>query len=155
MNLKEMENERNAERTSLPQFCRSIHKACPALRKEHENKICTDSVVGKTRTENRKVIVRSSYFLHKQVKKDDLENKQEKLVVENDAAIDMSENAGLQSAHFENSYLKGTTIKRKTSLNDSVHIVGSSFLCLLVPSVYSFGGVGLRSSGTFLIFNFL
>ncbi|KAK9227573.1 hypothetical protein WN943_012626 [Citrus x changshan-huyou] len=118
---REMENERNAEHTSLPQFCRSIGKPCPALRKEHENKNCTDSVVGKGRTENRKVIVRSSYFLHKQVNKDDQENKQEKLVVENDAAIDMSENTGLQSAHFDYSYLKGTAIKRKTSLIDSVH----------------------------------
>ncbi|KAH9749232.1 exonuclease 1 [Citrus sinensis] len=118
---REMENERNAEHTSLPQFCRSIRKPCPALRKEHENKNCTDSVVGKGRTENRKVIVRSSYFLHKQVNKDDQENKQEKLVVENDAAIDMSENTGLQSAHFDYSYLKGTAIKRKTSLIDSVH----------------------------------
>ncbi|KAH9797550.1 exonuclease 1 [Citrus sinensis] len=118
---REMENERNAEHTSLPQFCRSIRNPCPALRKEHENKNCTDSVVGKGRTENRKVIVRSSYFLHKQVNKDDQENKQEKLVVENDAAIDMSENTGLQSAHFDYSYLKGTAIKRKTSLIDSVH----------------------------------
>lgn len=154
MNLKEMENERNAEHISLPQFCRSIRKSCPALPKEHENKNCTDSVVGKGRTENRKVIVRSSYFLHKQVNKDDQENKQEKLVVENDAAIDMSENTGLQSAHFDNSYLKGTAIKRKTSLIDSVHTVGASFVCLHVPSICSFGSVGLRSSGTFLILTF-
>ncbi|KAH9797552.1 exonuclease 1 [Citrus sinensis] len=117
-NFPHNSSEKNCFASEVPEFSASPSRA---LRKEHENKNCTDSVVGKGRTENRKVIVRSSYFLHKQVNKDDQENKQEKLVVENDAAIDMSENTGLQSAHFDYSYLKGTAIKRKTSLIDSVH----------------------------------
>ncbi|KAJ4703742.1 Exonuclease 1 [Melia azedarach] len=116
--VKDMVNKRTDNAKSRQQFVHSIHKL--ALQKELQSK--TDAVEEKIRTENRKVIVRSSYFQHKQVNESDQEDKQEKLIVEDDVAIDISENANLGSEYSENSNLNSTTIKRKTSINDIVQI---------------------------------
>lgn len=142
MTVKDMVNKRTDNAKSRQQFVHSIHKL--ALQKELQSK--TDAVEEKIRTENRKVIVRSSYFQHKQVNESDQEDKQEKLIVEDDVAIDISENANLGSEYSENSNLNSTTIKRKTSINDIVQIVGASFylpMCsFLLLSIYNFLEVG-------------
>ncbi|XP_031256821.1 exonuclease 1-like [Pistacia vera] len=107
------------EHTLLPQPDISIHKPSLQLQKVHKSKNFTDEVEGKTRTESRKVIVRSSYFQQKQVIKNGQENKSEKLLVVVDGAIDISDNVNLGFSS-ENSCPQGTTVKRKTLLNDSV-----------------------------------
>ncbi|KAJ0017249.1 hypothetical protein Pint_10135 [Pistacia integerrima] len=107
------------EHTLLPQPGISIHKPSLQLQKEHKSKNFTDAIDGKTRTESRKVIVRSSYFQQKQVIKNGQENKPEKLLVVVDGAIDISDNVNLGFSS-ENSCPQGTTVKRKTLLNDSV-----------------------------------
>ncbi|XP_044461272.1 exonuclease 1 [Mangifera indica] len=111
--------KRSPEHTLLPQSDISIRKPSLPLQKELESKDFTDAVEGKTRMEGRKVIIRSSYFQHKQVIKNDQENEPEKLLVEVDGAIDISENVNLGFTS-EDSCPQGTTVKRKTLLNDSV-----------------------------------
>ncbi|CAB4276340.1 unnamed protein product [Prunus armeniaca] len=112
---------RSPESTLLQQPRHSIHKPCLTLLKERECKNAPDTVEGgKTRTENRKVIVRSSYFKDKSINENDQEDKQEKRLLEDGIALD--KNAVPESAHFENSYFNGKVMKRKTSPGDSVEV---------------------------------
>ncbi|KAL5772087.1 hypothetical protein ACOSQ2_012011 [Xanthoceras sorbifolium] len=85
--IHDMVDDRSPEHTLLPQFGSLIHKPGPVLQKDYESKNLTDAAEGKTRKDNRKVIVRSSYFQAKQVNKSDQENKQENLVVKDDDAV--------------------------------------------------------------------
>lgn len=78
MNVEDGAVRRSPDCTLLPL---SGHKAGLALQKEHEGKNVMDAAEGKTRTENKKVIVRSRYFLPKQVNKSDQQIKQENFVV--------------------------------------------------------------------------
>lgn len=68
---------------------------------EHEDKSALDSVQRKTRTGNRKAIVRSSYFQHKSSKEDDQENKNENLLVKNVAANDACEDMITKKRKFD------------------------------------------------------
>uniref|UniRef100_A0A5B7CBH9 Exonuclease 1 n=1 Tax=Davidia involucrata TaxID=16924 RepID=A0A5B7CBH9_DAVIN len=85
-------DSRSPQHALLQQSRDSIHKPCIALHKERECKSASDAGEGKMRTENIKVTVRSSYFQHKSVKENDLENKNEKLLVKDDVATDTCEN---------------------------------------------------------------
>lgn len=131
LTLKDMVGvRRSPESTLLQQPRHSIHKPCLTLHKERECKNAPDTVEGsKTRTENRKVIVRSSYFKDKSINENDQEDKQEKRLLEDGIAMD--KNAVPESAHFENSYFNGKVMKRKTSPGDTVEVV-CVFLSLLI-----------------------
>ncbi|KAM7505889.1 hypothetical protein LguiB_004793 [Lonicera macranthoides] len=67
----------------------------------HEDKSALDSVKRTTRTENRKAIVRSSYFQDKSSKEDDQENKNENLLVKNGAANDACEDMITMKRKFD------------------------------------------------------
>lgn len=133
LTLKDMVGmRRSPDSTLLQQPRHSIHKPCLTLHKERECKNAPDTVEGgKTRTENRKVIVRSSYFKDKSINENDQEDKQEKHLLEDGIAIDVDKNAVPESAHFENSYFNGKVMKRKTSPGDSFEVV-CVFLSLLL-----------------------
>ncbi|KAK7247222.1 hypothetical protein RIF29_42099 [Crotalaria pallida] len=104
----------NTEHTILRQPRQPIHKPCLVLHKEHEHTNVQDSVEGKAREEARKVIVRSAYFQHKQVEKNDCDEKQAGIIrsayfqhkqVENDCdeKQDHLSKAGIvRSAYFQN-----------------------------------------------------
>ncbi|KAM1455432.1 hypothetical protein TB2_004637 [Malus domestica] len=110
---------RSPENTLLQQPRHSIHKPCVTLHRERECKNAPDTVEGgKTRTEHRKVIVRSSYFKDKSVS----EHNQEKRLLKDDLAIDMHKDAVPESTHFENSYFNGKVAKRRTSPHDNVQV---------------------------------
>ncbi|KAM1008322.1 hypothetical protein ACFX2J_004773 [Malus domestica] len=110
---------RSPENTLLQLPRHSIHKPCVTLHRERECKNAPDTVEGgKTRTEHRKVIVRSSYFKDKSIS----EHNQEKRLLKDDLAIDMHKDAVPESTHFENSYFNGKVAKRRTSPHDNVQV---------------------------------
>ncbi|KAA8519582.1 hypothetical protein F0562_013794 [Nyssa sinensis] len=84
---------RSPQHALLQKSRHSIHKPCIALHKDRECRSDTDAGEGKMRTENIKVIVRSSYFQNKSVKESDLENKNEMLLVKDDVAMDACKSA--------------------------------------------------------------
>ena len=114
--------ERSPEHTLLQQPQYSIHKPCTAMHKESECKTIPHPAEGKTRTETGKVVVRSSYFLHKSENWKDPINNQEK--INTNGLNDVYENTIPETASFRNNHLKDTVMKRKTSPNDSVENVG-------------------------------
>ena len=123
MNIKDMVAEtRSPEHTLLQQPQYSIQEPCTALHKEQECKTIPHAVEGKTRTETGKVVVRSSYFLHKSENWKDPINNQEK--INTNGLNDVYENTIPENASFRNNHLKDTVMKRKTSPNDPVENVG-------------------------------
>ncbi|GAV82235.1 XPG_N domain-containing protein/XPG_I domain-containing protein [Cephalotus follicularis] len=116
-----MVNVRSSEHAFLLKSGKSIQKTCEVLYEEHDCKNVLDAVKGRTRTESRKVIVRSSYFQHKK-RENDQENKQEKLSVKDDVANDISDNAIPESISSRNNYFNDRILKRKTSPNGSINI---------------------------------
>ncbi|KAF2314633.1 hypothetical protein GH714_028105 [Hevea brasiliensis] len=131
-----MSNEEGSTKnTLLQQFGHSMHKTCEALLKECDCKnVQMPNAVEDKRTENKKVIVQSSYFNHKSKNKSDEDDKQEKLLVKDDVASDpfdsvilkikddaamdneMNDDIILESASSDNNGI----MKRKTSLNDTI-----------------------------------
>ncbi|XP_009360805.2 exonuclease 1 [Pyrus x bretschneideri] len=110
---------RSPENTLLQQPGHYIPKPCVTLHRERECKNAPGTVGGgKTRTEHRKVIVRSSYFKDKSIS----EHNQEKRLLKDDLAIDMHKDAVPESTHFENSYFNRKVAKRKTSPHDNVQV---------------------------------
>ncbi|KAF4360670.1 hypothetical protein G4B88_010665 [Cannabis sativa] len=93
--MKDMLKETSPEHTSLQKPKHSIHKPCLAQQKEHEFGSVPDAIEGKIRKENRKVIVRSSYFKHKSEHENDQENKQNTLIEDNSAANVATESGNL------------------------------------------------------------
>nr|POE91781.1 exonuclease 1 [Quercus suber] len=73
---------------------------------------------GKTRTETGKVVVKSSYFLHKSENQKDPNNNQEK--VKADGISNVYENTIPENDSFRDNHLKDTVLKRKICPNDSV-----------------------------------
>ncbi|EEF40158.1 exonuclease, putative [Ricinus communis] len=73
----------------------------------------------KIRTADNKITIRSSYFQHNSVNKNDKKNEHERLLVESDAAMgsDMNEDVILDIASSENNSIG---MKRKTSQNGTV-----------------------------------
>lgn len=124
-----VDKTRSPESTLLQQPRHSIHKRCLTLHKERECKNAPETFEGKTRTENRKVIVRSSYFKNKSSNENNQEDKQEKLLSKDCLASDIHENAVPVSAHFGNSHFHGKLVKRKISPNDSDQEVCAFILC--------------------------
>ncbi|XP_057949095.1 exonuclease 1 [Malania oleifera] len=78
-----------------------------------------DAIEGKMRTDNRKVVVRSSYFQRKSVN-EIVDKKKEKLLVENEVAADAVENTIPESTSLEKYCYKGTFMKRKTTQINSI-----------------------------------
>lgn len=77
---------------------------------------------GKTRTETGKVVVKSSYFLHKSENQKDPNNNQEK--VKANGISNVYENTIPENDSFRDNHLKDTVLKRKVSPNDCVEKVG-------------------------------
>ncbi|XP_061983415.1 exonuclease 1 isoform X1 [Populus nigra] len=86
----------------LQQIGHSMRGPCQALLKECNNENAPISVDGKTRTENKRVIVRSRFFQHKSTNKNGQDNKQEMIRVKEDVASDT----------FEDSILEGSENRR-------------------------------------------
>ncbi|XP_065878620.1 exonuclease 1 isoform X2 [Euphorbia lathyris] len=99
---------------------------------EQENLLVKDDVASdtsnfilrssyKTRIENNKVVVRSSYFQCKSSNNNHQENLQERPLLKADAVIDSDKNKDIiiKDASCNNS---GIAVKRKASLNDSIQI---------------------------------
>ncbi|KAJ6770050.1 EXONUCLEASE 1 [Salix purpurea] len=76
----------------------SMHRPCQALLKECNNENAPISVERKTRTENKRVIVRSRFFQHKSKNKNDQDNKQEMLRVKDNDASDTNEDSILEES---------------------------------------------------------
>lgn len=115
--------------TLLPQSRHSIHKPCLTLHMERECKNAQGTFEGKTRTENRKVIVRSSYFKDKSRNENIEEDKQESLLSKDSLASDMHENVDPESAPFGKSQFSRKLVKRKISPNYNVQEVCAFTLC--------------------------
>ncbi|KAF7840388.1 exonuclease 1 isoform X2 [Senna tora] len=107
---------KSSEHTILQQPMQPIHKPCLGLQREHEDTNVKDTVEGKTREATRKVIVRSAYFQHKRVEKNNSDKKQDCLV-NSDMTIDVHKNTISDSA---NHHMESKVLKRKISPNDSV-----------------------------------
>ncbi|KAI4295358.1 hypothetical protein L6164_035412 [Bauhinia variegata] len=110
--------KRSPEHIILRQPRQSIHKPCLGLHKEDVLTNVQDTVEGKTRETTRKVIVRSAYFQHKPVEKNNCDEKQD-CRVKGDVAIDESKNT-ICDGDLQNNHLKNKVLKRKSSSNDSV-----------------------------------
>ncbi|XP_050370583.1 exonuclease 1 [Argentina anserina] len=118
--LKNMAGKtRSPDSTLLQQPRHSIHKPCLTLHRERECKNAQGTFECKTRTENKKVIVRSSYFKGKSTNEDIQEDKQEKLLLKDSLGNDMHDNADPEIAPFKNSLFLRKLVKRKISPNDS------------------------------------
>ncbi|XP_019055251.1 PREDICTED: exonuclease 1 isoform X2 [Nelumbo nucifera] len=79
-------NLRNSDHSvSLHQSRQSVHKPCLLSHKEGGNESMLNTVDGHAGLVSRKAIVRSSYFKNKLKNEDDLDNKNKKLLVENDS----------------------------------------------------------------------
>ncbi|PSS29025.1 Exonuclease [Actinidia chinensis var. chinensis] len=85
-------DNRSPQDPLLQQFKHSIPKLCMTLQKERAKSVA-DSGQDKTRKENTKVIVRSSYFQHKLVKENDKEN------IKEDVTTDKGENINPKREH--------------------------------------------------------
>jgi exonuclease-1 len=82
----------------LQQIGHSMRGPCQALLKECNNENAPISVEGKTRTENKRVIVRSRFFQHKSMNKNGQDNKQELIRVKDDVASDTFEDSILEGS---------------------------------------------------------
>lgn len=119
MNIKDMGPETRSPEETLPQQPRySIHKPCTTLQKERECKNLPDAVEGKTRTETRKVVVRSSYFQHKSENQAKPNNEQQK--TKNDGVVDTHKNNIPEDYSFRNNHIMDMFRKRKSSINDCI-----------------------------------
>ena len=92
------------------------------MHKESECKTIPHPAEGKTRTETGKVVVKSSYFLHKSENQKDPNNNQEK--VKANGISNVYENTIPENDSFRDNHLKDTVLKRKVSPNDCVEKVG-------------------------------
>lgn len=105
-----------------------MYKPCIATDRGHDYKNIGDTVEGKTRTETKKVIVRSKYFQNKQVSENHQDDKQEKMFIDNDASIGGPKNFILHNAAPRSSCLENAPGKRKTSPVDFIQTVGIFFI---------------------------
>ncbi|OAY25030.1 hypothetical protein MANES_17G062800v8 [Manihot esculenta] len=114
-----MTDEKGSFDDNLPQqFVHSMHKPYQALLKECDCKnVQMPNAVEDERTENKKVIVRSSYFNQKSTNKSAEDDNQEKLLVKNDVSYDPCDNVMLKSSY-----------KTKTA-NNKIVIRSSYFQC--------------------------
>lgn len=127
MNIKDTVAETSPKQILVQQPQYSIHKRCTTLQKEHECNNVPDAAEGKTRTETRKVVIRSSYFQHKSENLKEPNNGHEKALA--DRVVDVYENTITQDACFRDNHIKDKVMKRKISANDCVKKVGPLTLC--------------------------
>ncbi|PIA30599.1 hypothetical protein AQUCO_05500130v1 [Aquilegia coerulea] len=107
-NLRSSEHSVPLELTKL-----AVCKPCPTLRKERECKLTLDVIESKTRSVNKKVIVRSSYFKHKSPNDND-KNKNEKPVTEKDTTSGIPcDGMSTESAPLGTNKLKSAMKKRE------------------------------------------
>ncbi|KAF9672507.1 hypothetical protein SADUNF_Sadunf11G0049500 [Salix dunnii] len=93
-----VDEKRPPESILLKNIGHSMHRPCQALLKECNNENAPISVERKTRTENKRVIVRSRFFQHKSKNKNDQDNKQEMLRVKENVASDINEDSILEES---------------------------------------------------------
>lgn len=123
MNVKDMvNNTEEEEHILLQQPTQSIHKPCITLHKEPDCEILT--MGEKVRKENKRIIVRSSYFKHKSESNDEQESNQ-KLSDQNNATVDMHETTTSEVAFFTSNSYDSSITKRKASPNENIQIVSA------------------------------
>ena len=105
---------------------------------EHEHKSASDAGKAKTRTKNRKTIVRSSYFLRKSANENDQDNRHEKLIVNDDFTTHTYKN-GIPESASGDSYFNNSIMKRKVSPVDSVQMVVLSLFLVGLSSLFLVG----------------
>ncbi|XP_057992784.1 exonuclease 1 [Hevea brasiliensis] len=121
--------EESTKNTLLQQFGHSMHKTCEALLKECDCKnVQMPNAVEDKRTENKKVIVQSSYFNHKSKNKSDEDDKQEKLLVKDDVASDPFDSVILKSTYktraaknkvvVRSSYFQHKSVNKNDQVNE-------------------------------------
>lgn len=119
-----------AKHILLQQHTRSIHKPCVTLHKKPDCEKFPDTTGEKVRKENKRVIVRSSYFTHKPESNDEQENNQ-KLSDQKNADVAVHEITTPEVASFISSPCDGSITKRKASPNESIQMdnVKTKHLC--------------------------
>lgn len=141
MNVEAMVDEMRSPEHCLPlESTQSIHRASPALCKEHDCSILPDASKTETITENGKVIVKSRYFQKKQVSQNHLEDKQLKFCSTGGIANEFPESGNPDSCG--NTYFKGMTSKRKIS----------SIECIETVSAFTFFSSWFYNTFFFLVF---
>lgn len=121
-----LDETKSMEGTFLPQSSYPIHKPCLTLQRERESKNFSDAFEGKIRTDNRKVIIRSSYFQHKP-SKENAEDSKQNIVTNNDCAIDLCGNTVSENVPYGNSYNNGKATKRRNPLDHCFEAVRAFF----------------------------
>lgn len=125
MNVKDMVNNmEEAEHNLLQQPTQSIHKPCTTLHKEPDCKNFPDTIGEKERKENKRIIVRSSYFKHKSESNDEQESNQ-KLSDQNNAAVDMHKTTAPEVASVTSNSYDSSIRKRKTSPSENIQMVSA------------------------------
>ncbi|XP_022139995.1 exonuclease 1 isoform X2 [Momordica charantia] len=114
-------NTEEEEHILLQQPTQSIHKPCITLHKEPDCEILPDTMGEKVRKENKRIIVRSSYFKHKSESNDEQESNQ-KLSDQNNATVDMHETTTSEVASFTSNSYDSSITKRKASPNENIQI---------------------------------
>ncbi|XP_050936502.1 exonuclease 1 [Cucumis melo] len=129
---KDMVNNktREAEHILLQQHTQSIHKPCATLHKKPDCEKFPDTAGEKVRKDNKRVIVRSSYFKHKPESNDEHE-KNQKLSEQKNAAVAMHEITTPEVTSFISNSCDSTINKRKASPNESIQMdnVKTKHLC--------------------------
>ncbi|XP_011045338.1 PREDICTED: exonuclease 1 [Populus euphratica] len=105
----------------LQQIGHSMRGPCQALLKECNNENAPISVEGKTRTENKRVIVRSRFFQHKSMNKNGQDNKQEMIRVKDDVASDTFEDSILEGSEHGRTGDREITIRSSFFQHKSVN----------------------------------
>ncbi|KAJ6979363.1 hypothetical protein NC653_027499 [Populus alba x Populus x berolinensis] len=105
----------------LQQIGHSMRGPCQALLKECNNENTPISVEGKTRTEDKRVIVRSRFFQRKSMNKNGQDNKQEMIRVKDDAASDTFEDSILEGSENRRTGNREITIRSSFFQHKSVN----------------------------------
>ncbi|KAL5577080.1 hypothetical protein UlMin_018779 [Ulmus minor] len=121
---------RSPEHALLQQTKRSIHRPCLAQQTDHESKSVRDAVVeGQTRKDNRKVIIRSSYFKHKLIDENNQENEPMISTKDNEDAVPKS---ALGNGNSNGQFMKR---KRPSSDSDQAENVKTKQMCVETDEV--------------------
>lgn len=105
----------------LQQIGHSMRGPCQALLKECNNENAPISVEGKTRTEDKRVIVRSRFFQRKSTNKNGQDNKQEMIRVKDDVASDTFEDSILEGSENRRTGNREITIRSSFFQHKSVN----------------------------------
>ncbi|XP_038894034.1 exonuclease 1 isoform X2 [Benincasa hispida] len=129
---KDMVNNKmeGTEHILLQQHTQSIHKPCVTSHKKPDCEKFPDTTGEEVRKENKRVIVRSSYFKHKPESNDEQDDNQ-KLSDQKNAAAAMLEITTPEVASFISNSCDSSITKRKISPNESIQMdnVKTKHLC--------------------------